>query len=98
MGINMNNFNLGLASVIVIILILFVVYTRAKAKKQVILEEDLSSFEEVLDAIKIYIVNLTKEDSVNSSETDEDLKRLAKRKAQRKDALKMLYMVSIVQN
>lgn len=84
----MSNFNLGLASIIAITLILFFLYVRAKAKKQVVVEEDLSSFEEVLDALKIYIVNLTKEDSINSLETDEDLKRLAKRKAQRKEALK----------
>ncbi len=84
----MNNFNLGLASIIAIILILFFLYVHAKAKKQVVVEEDLSSFEEVLDALKIYIVNLTKEDSISSLETDEDLKRLAKRKAQRKEALK----------
>ncbi|SHK69719.1 pilus assembly protein CpaF [Anaerocolumna jejuensis DSM 15929] len=84
----MSNFNLGLASIIAITLILFFLYVRAKAKKQVVVEEDLSSFEEVLDALKIYIVNLTKEDSISSLETDEDLKRLAKRKAQRKEALK----------
>lgn len=84
----MSNFNLGLASAIAIALILFFLYVRAKAKKQVVVEEDLSSFEEVLDALKIYIVNLTKEDSISSLETDEDLKRLAKRKAQRKEALK----------
>lgn len=84
----MSNFNLGLASVIVITLILFFLYIHAKAKKQVVIEEDLSTFEEVLDALKIYIVNLTKEDSINSQESDEDLKRLVKRKAQRKEALK----------
>jgi pilus assembly protein CpaF len=84
----MSNFNLGLASIIVITLILFFLYIRAKAKKQVVIEEDLSTFEEVLDALKIYIVNLTKEDSINSQESDEDLKRLVKRKAQRKEALK----------
>lgn len=84
----MSNFNLGLASVIAITLILFFLYVRAKAKKQVVIEEDLSSFGEVLDALKIYIVNLTKEESISSLETDEDLKRLAKRKAQRKEALK----------
>lgn len=84
----MSNFNLGLASIIAITLIIFILYVRVKAKKQVVLEEDLSSFEEVLDALKVYIVNLTKEDSINSLETDDDLKRLAKRKAQRKEALK----------
>jgi pilus assembly protein CpaF len=84
----MSNFNLGLASIIAITLIIFIMYIRAKAKKQVVIEEELSSFEEVLDALKIYIVNLTKEDSIDSLETDEDLKRLAKRKAQRKEALK----------
>lgn len=84
----MSNFNLGLASVIVIILIIFIMYIFAKAKKQIVLEEDLYTFEEVLDALKIYIVNLTKEDSINGLETDEELKRLAKRKAQRKEALK----------
>ncbi len=84
----MSNFNLGLASIIVITIILFFLYIRAKAKKQVVIEEDLSTFDEVLDALKIYIVNLTKEDSINSQESDEDLKRLVKRKAQRKEALK----------
>lgn len=84
----MSNFNLGLASVLAIALVIFIMYVQAKAKKQVVFEEELSSFQEVLDALKIYIVNLTKEDSINSSESDEDLKRLAKRKAQRKEALK----------
>jgi pilus assembly protein CpaF len=84
----MSNFNLILASVLAIVLIVFILYVRAKAKKQVVIEEDLSSFDEVLDALKIYIVNLTKEDSIASLDSDDDLKRLAKRKAQRKEALK----------
>lgn len=84
----MSNFNLALASILAIILIVFILYVRAKAKKQVVVEEDLSSFDEVLDTLKIYIVNLTKEDSITSQESDDDLKRLAKRKAQRKEALK----------
>jgi pilus assembly protein CpaF len=84
----MNNFNLGLASIIAIVFIVFFMYIRAKAKKQVVLEEDLSSFEAVLDAIKIYIVNITKDDAINVAESDEDLKRLAKRKAEKKEALK----------
>lgn len=84
----MSNFHLGVASILAIALVIFIMYVRAKAKKQVVFEEELSSFQEVLDALKIYIVNLTKEESINSLETDEDLKRLAKRKAQRKEALK----------
>ncbi len=84
----MNNYNLALASIITIVFIIFIMYIRAKAKKQVVLEEDLSSFDEVLDAVKTYIVNLTKDDTVNSAETDEEMRRLAKRKAERKEALK----------
>jgi pilus assembly protein CpaF len=62
-------------------------YFFAKGKKQVIEEEDLASFEEILDSLKIYIVDLIKEDGKNVK-TDEEYKRLYKRKAKINDSLK----------
>ncbi len=84
----MENTQLMLASALIICFILAALYFYAKGRKQVVLEEDLSSFEEVLDAVKLYVVDLTKESYESVTKTDEELKRLNERKAQRKEALK----------
>jgi pilus assembly protein CpaF len=62
-------------------------YFFAKGKKQVMEDEDLASFEDILDALKNYIVDLIKEDGKNVK-TDEEYKRLYKRKAKINDSLK----------
>lgn len=62
-------------------------YYFAKGKKQVILEEDFSTFEDVLDAIKIYIVDMIKENYENTN-NDEEYSKLRKRKAKINEALK----------
>lgn len=62
-------------------------YFVAKGKKQVIENEDLTSFEDILEALKLYIVDLIKEDGKNIK-SDEEYRRLYKRKAKINDALK----------
>lgn len=64
-------------------------YFRAKAKKEIVLEEKYEHFDEVMEAVKLYVVGLVKEESIASSLSDEELERLEKRKARQKNALKM---------
>lgn len=68
---------------------LTVSYFRAKAKKEIVLEEKYEHFDEVMEAVKLYVVGLVKEESIASSLSDEELERLEKRKARQKNALKM---------
>ena len=64
-------------------------YFRAKTKKEIVLEEKYEHFDEVMEAVKLYVVGLVKEESIASSLSDEELERLEKRKARQKNALKM---------
>ncbi len=83
----MSNTNLILISVIVVIFICVAFYFIAKAKKNIVLEEAYSSFEQILDAVKAYVVELTK-DNYGDVSTDEELIKLKKRKARINEALK----------
>ena len=62
-------------------------YLYRKAKKQIVVEEEYSSFGEVLEAVKLYMVGETKEIDVDAQLSDEEIKRLKKRRAQTRDAL-----------
>lgn len=64
-------------------------YLRAKSNKNITLEDDYTTYEEALEALKLYIVERTKEDSIYSVMTDDELKRRKKLKAQEKAAIKM---------
>lgn len=64
-------------------------YLFAKSGQNVVLEDDYSTYEEALEALKLYIVERTKEDSIYSVMTDDELKRRRKLKAQEKSAIKM---------
>ena len=64
-------------------------YFNAKAKKEVVLEEKYEHFDDVMEAVKLYVVGQVKEESIASSLSDEELERLEKRKARQKNALKM---------
>lgn len=75
------------ASCFVLLLILFVLYQRAKMRTQIELEDDYSSIEKVLEAVKNEMVEIIKEDySIGLSEAE--FNALYKRKARIQDALK----------
>ena len=63
-------------------------YVYAKAKKEVIEEEEFETFDDVLNAVKLYIVGQIKEEPMTSTMSDKDYDRLTKRKTQIKNALK----------
>lgn len=63
-------------------------YIHRKASKQVVVEEEFSSFDEVVAAVKLYMVEQTKDPDIYTDMTEEDLKRARKRCAQTKAAVK----------
>lgn len=64
-------------------------YLKAKASKNIVLDDDYTTYAEALEALKLYMVDRTKEDSIYSTMTDDELKRRKKLKAQEKAAIKM---------
>lgn len=62
-------------------------YLYRKAKKQIVLEEEYSTFGEVLDAVKLYMVGETKEIDADAQLSEEDIKRMKKRRAQTREAM-----------
>lgn len=64
-------------------------YFHAKADKEVVLKEEYETFEDVLEAVKMHVVSIVKDEPITSTLTDEEMERLEKRKAQQKHALKM---------
>ena len=64
-------------------------YFRAKAMKEVIVYEDFETFDDVLSAVKLYIVDLVKDEPITSALSDEEMERLEQRKVKQKNALKM---------
>ena len=64
-------------------------YMRKKSKTQAVSSEIYESFEDVLNAIKLHIVEQVKDDSIDVYLSDEELERLKMRRIQRKNALKM---------
>lgn len=62
-------------------------YLYRKAKKQIVLEEEYATFGAVLDAIKLYMVGETKEIDMDIQLSDEEIKRLKRRRAQTRDAM-----------
>lgn len=77
---------------IISILVLFVVlvifmYLNARGKKELILEEEYKTIDQVLEGVKIDMVETIKED-FTLGVSDEEAEKLAKRKARINDALK----------
>jgi pilus assembly protein CpaF len=62
-------------------------YFKNKAVREVVPEEEYETFEDVLEAVKMYIVQQVKDESIISSLSDEELARLKKRKTRQKNAL-----------
>ncbi|WP_066714748.1 ATPase, T2SS/T4P/T4SS family [Clostridium sp. Marseille-P299] len=77
----MSNTNLIIACAMILFFLCSCLYFFAKGKKQAILEEELSTFDEILDAIKAHMVDLIRDDGDDSS-TDEEFIKTKKRKAQ----------------
>lgn len=76
----MSNTNLIIASAVIVIFICLCLYFFAKGKKQAVLEEELSTYEEILDAIKAHMVEITRDETDDNS-TDEEYLKSKKRKA-----------------
>lgn len=83
----MDNMKLILISLICIFSIVFLLYLLARGKKQVVVAEELTSFSEVLEAVKLYMVDLVKGDNIQVKNLEEYLK-IKKIRAKNKDALK----------
>lgn len=64
-------------------------YLKAAASRDVEVEEDYTTYPEALEAMKLYMVERTKDDSIYSNITDDEMKRRKKLKAQEKAAIKM---------
>lgn len=76
-----------IASTVTIMLLLIAIYLNARGKKELIYEEDYKSIEDVLEGVKLYMVEIVKED-YTMSYSDEEFEKLYKRQAKIKDALK----------
>lgn len=64
-------------------------YLKAASSRNVEVEEEYATYPEALEAMKLYMVERTKEDSIYSNMTDDEMKRRKKLKAQEKNAIKM---------
>lgn len=78
---------LMIASSFTIALLLIAIYFNARGKKELIYEEDYRSIENVLEGVKLYMVEIVKED-YTMSYSDEEFNKLYKRQARINDSLK----------
>lgn len=81
-----NNILMG-ASFLVLFIILFIMYQRSKMKTTILLEDDFSTMNHVLEAVKTEMVEIIKEDYTLGL-SDSDFNALYKRKARIQDALR----------
>lgn len=81
-----NNILTGV-SILLIVVVLFVMYQRAKLKTVDILEDDFSTIDKIVEAVKVEMVEIVKEDYTLGL-SDAEFNSLYKRKARIKDALK----------
>lgn len=82
----MINTILLVVSIVIAIVVLFVLYQQSKMKVEVQLEEDFSTLEKVVEAVKAEMVEIIKED-YSLGLSDAEFNALYKRKARIKDAL-----------
>ena len=83
----MINSILLIASILVLVIVLFVMYQRAKLKTDILIEEDFSTINHILEGVKTEMVDILKDDySLSISEVE--FNALYKRKARISDALK----------
>lgn len=83
----MINTLLMVASFVVVLIILIIMYQRAKLKTSEIIEDDFSTLNQVLEAVKNEMVEIIKED-YSLGISDSEFNALYKRKARIQDALK----------
>lgn len=81
-----NNILTGV-SLLMIVVVLFVMYQRAKLKTVDIMEDDYSTLDKVLEAVKLEMVEIVKDDFTLGI-PDAEFNSLYKRKARIRDALK----------
>ena len=77
----MSNSNMITACFVILFFLCSCLYFFARGKKQVVLEEDLATYEEILEAIKGHMVDLIREEG-DDNWTDEEYIKVKKRKAQ----------------
>jgi pilus assembly protein CpaF len=83
----MINTILILASVIVFAIILFIMYQRSKLKTDILIEDDYSSIDKVLEAVKGEMVEILSEDVSLAGLPDSEFDALYKRKARIEESL-----------
>lgn len=74
-------------SLVAIAIFLFLMYQRSKMNKTIVIEDDFSSIDKVLEAVKIEMVELTKED-FSATVTELEFNAMYKRKARINKALR----------
>lgn len=83
----MINTILIIVSVILVIAILFALYQRAKMKSVIVEEDDFATIDKILEAVKLEMVEIVKED-YSLGLSDAEFNALYKRKARINDALR----------
>ena len=85
----MNDYMISAAAIAGCIVAGAVAYMKKKTSTKDISTEKYETFQDVLNAIKLHVVEQVKDDSIDVFLSDEELERLKMRKLQRKNALKM---------
>lgn len=85
-AINVNTILIIAILLLFVILVVFM-YLNARGKKELILDEEYKTIDQVLEGVKVDMVEIVKEDYTLGA-TDEEAEKLAKRKARINDALK----------
>lgn len=84
----MNDIIAALCICIAIVVVIIAMYIYRLAKKQAVIEEDFAAFQDVISAVKLYIVSQTKDPDIYENMSEEDLKRARQICAQTKAAVK----------
>lgn len=84
----MSDITIALSICVAIVVIIGAIYIYRLAHKQAVVGEDYATFQDVVTAVKLYIVNQTKEPNIYEDMSEEDLKRARQICAQTKAAVK----------
>ena len=86
MALNINTI-LSIAVIAAFVSFVIILYTRSKSKSANVVEESYNTLDKVLEAVKVEMVNIVKED-ISLGLSNEEFDRLYKRKARVNEALK----------
>lgn len=84
----MSDITIAASICIAVVVVIIAAYIYRLAHRQAVVEEDFASFQEVITAVKLHIVNQTKEPNIYEDMSEEDLKRARQICAQTKAAVK----------